>query len=383
MTLINTANVEEVEFKTSRDFSVGVELELQLIDPVSRELVQKASTILDRLNGYKNIKHELLESVIEINSNPCKNISDLKKDLKHHIQKLHKVASELDIKLAMSGTHPISNWAKQTLCPVPRYEELIQRIQMPLRRMLIYGMHIHVGLNNGQEAIVVNNTLSEYIPHLLALSCSSPYWVRRDSGMESYRSKIFETLPTTGLPFMFRNYSEFCEMVSALKKAKTIQSIREIWWDVRPHPDYGTVEVRICDAMPLMDDVIAVTALVQCLVANIAKKYRNEEMLITLPSFMLRENKWRASRYGLSGEIIVSKDGTTSSFKYEIEKLVNELSDTAKEFKCESDLYKVIDILDRGSSSMRQRKVYQETQGNWNSVVDSIIGEFERSWGFV
>ncbi len=369
-----------IDFNGNKTHSVGVELELQLIDPATRELTSATSKILKELNDYPQVKHELFESVIEINSIPCANISDLKTDLKKNVQILYKAASKLGIKLSMAGTNPISNWARQTISPLERYQEIANKIQMPVKRMLIFGFHVHVGVQDGNEAVAVVGGLMDYIPHLLALSASSPFWVKRDSGMESYRVKILETLPTTGLPFKLNDWEEFCELVYALKKAGTIESIREIWWDIRPHPDFGTIEVRVCDAVPLMDDVLSIAALIQSLVAFLAKKHRMGEEMGHLPSFLIRENKWRAGRYGLDGELIINTHGDTVPMKKAVEKLITELTPIAKELKSEEYLLNLKKIFEHGTSSKRQREIYNKTSGDWNAIVDSLINEFEESW---
>ncbi len=372
--------MELINFNGSQNHTVGVELEFQLIDPNSRELTSATTNILKELKGYPYIKHELFESVIEINSAPCINTVDLRSDLKKHVQVLYQAASKLGVKLSMAGTSPISNWAHQTISPIERYQDIANKIQMPIKRMLIFGLHVHVGVRSGDEAIAVKTGLMDYLPHLLALSTSSPFWVKRDSGMESYRVKILETLPTTGLPFKLNDWEEFCELVYVLKKAGTIESIREIWWDVRPHPDFGTVEIRVCDAVPLLDDVLSIAALVQSLVASLAKKYRMGEEMGHLPSFLIRENKWRAARHGIDGKLIINKLGDTVPIKHAVERLLAELGSTAKELKVENDLANINKIFERGTSSKRQRKVYAETNGNWNAIVDSLIDEFEESW---
>lgn len=368
------------EFKSNKNHTVGVELELQLVDPDTKELSSSASSILKKLKDFPNIKHELFESVIEINSKPCLTIDELKEDLLKHVGVLYKEVEKLGLKLSMTGTHPTSSWAKQTISPVKRYQDIANRIQMPVKRMLICGLQVHVGVGSGDEAIVINNALMDYLPHLLALSCSSPYWVKRDSGMESYRVKIMETLPTTGIPFKLHSYEEFVELVNVLQNAGTIQSIREIWWDVRPHPDFGTVEVRVCDAVPLLDDVLAISAMVQSLIANLAKSYRRMDEIGHLPSYLIRENKWRAARYGIDADLIADSFGRIVPVKKEIERLLKQLEPTAKELKADLYLSKIKDILSRGTSSKRQRKIFSETDGDWNKVVDSLINEFEESW---
>ena len=368
-------------FHSNKTFSVGVELELQLIDPNTKELTTGASKIIKELGDNQNVKHELFESVIEINSVPCLTIEELKNDLQKQVRILYDAASRLGIKLTMAGTHPTSNWACQEIAPHKRYKDFVNRIQMPVNRMLVFGLHVHVGVGNGDEAIAINNALMNYLPHLLALSTSSPFWVKRDSGMESYRVKIVETLPTTGLPFKLHSWEEFNELVNVLRKAGTIESIREIWWDVRPHPDFGTIEVRVCDAIPLMDDVIAIAALVQSLIAHLALGHRRrDEEIGHLPSYMIRENKWRAARFGIDAELITDSFGKIVPVKKEVEKLIIELESTAKELGADKELKNVMKIFERGTSSKRQRKVFEQSGGSWNAVVDSLIDEFESSW---
>ena len=367
-------------FKSNKHHTVGVELELQVIDKNTKELATGTTKIIKALNSPPNVKHELFESVIEINSNPCANVSELREDLLKHVKSLHSCASKLGFQITMAGTHPTSNWAFQEVSPIKRYQEIIDRIQMPVKRMLIFGFHVHVGVGSGDEAIVINNALMDYIPHLLAVSCSSPYWVKRDSGMESYRVKIMETLPTTGLPFNLHSYEEYIDLVNVLKKAGTIKSIREIWWDVRPHPDFGTIEVRVCDAIPLLEDVISVTAFIQSLVAHLAKMYRRRDEIGHLPSFLIRENKWRAARYGADANLIMDSIGTTIKMKDAVQKLINELEPTAVELKADKELKNLMQVFSRGTSSKRQRKIFKESDGSWNAVIDSLINEFEDSW---
>ena len=369
-----------VHFKENKNHTIGVELELQLIDKNTKELTSAASKILNELGSSPNVKNEIFESVIEINSKPCADVNELKNDLLSRVKTLHDCTSKLGIKLTMTGTHPCSNWAEQAISPVKRYQDIINKIQMPVKRMLIYGLHVHVAVSNGNEAVAINNALMDYLPHLLALSCSSPFWVKRDSGMESYRVKIMETLPTTGLPFKLNNYEEYIDLVNVLKKAGTIESIREIWWDVRPHPDFGTIEVSVFDAVPLMDDVIFLAALVQSLVAYLAKMYRRKDEFGNLPSFLIRENKWRAARYGIDGFLIINSLGETKPVKKAIEELVNQIMPCAIELKADKALLEFENIFKRGTSSKRQRKVFNDSRGDWDFLVESLIREFEESW---
>jgi carboxylate-amine ligase len=273
-----------------------------------------------------------------------------------------------------TGTHPFSAWADQTVSPDPRYHRLIENCQWTARRLLIFGIHTHVGVGSGEEAIAVSRSLSTFIPHFLALSSSSPFWQGRDTGLASVRSKIFESLPTAGLPYLLDNWGQFQRFMRTLIGAGTIRSIREVWWDIRPHPGFGTLELRICDGIPTLEETLSIVALSQCLVVWLGERYRAGLDNPEHQQWTIRENKWRAARYGLDAEIIRDEEGNLMSLRRSLGDLVEKLEPCARSLGCHNELMGVLDILERGTSATRQREVYRSTK-DLSRVVDSLVEE--------
>jgi carboxylate-amine ligase len=242
---------------------------------------------------------------------------------------------------------------------------------------MIFGLHVHVGVESGEKAIAVFNALTTYLPHLLALSASSPFFDNLDTGLASCRVKIFESLPTAGLPYRLLNWAEFQRLMTTLVNSKTIESIREIWWDVRPHPDFGTVEVRMCDGMPTLDEVIAMTALIQSLVVWLGDQYDEGSYLPLQRYWIVRENKWRAARWSTEAELIVDDEGNLEPLSDAIERLVVQVTPVADRLGCVHELARVGAILEGGPSHVRQRQVYGET-GDFRAVMESLVGEFRQ-----
>src|SRR5213078_3604357 len=240
----------------------------------------------------------------------CTTVAEARADLEGTLAEITPLTEARGMVLMCSGTHPFSDWAKQQISPNPRYERLVEEMQWLARRLQIFGIHVHVGVQSAEKAIAIANTLQTYIPHFLALSASSPYWMGQDTGLASSRSKVFEALPTAGLPYQLSGWPEFEEFMGTLATAKAISSIREVWWDIRPHPDFGTVELRICDGLPTMGEVASAAALSQCLVEWLDERHDQGEELPYPRSWVIRENKWRAARYGMGAEIIVDDAGT-------------------------------------------------------------------------
>jgi len=274
-----------------------------------------------------------------------------------------------------SGTHPLSDWAAQKISPDPRYAKLIDDMQWPARRLQIFGVHVHVGVRGPEKAIPIVNALTDYIPHFLALSGSSPYWKGRDTGLASCRSKVFESLPTAGLPYQLSGWEEFEEFMQTLVSSKTIESIREVWWDIRPHPNFGTVELRICDGLPTLREVGAMAALSQCLVDQLSHQLDRGYRLPTPRSWIVRENKWRAARYGLDAQIISADSGETQCLRDAIEELVEELRPVAERLGCLTELHDTRLILQGGASYERQRAAAAASGGAMTAVVDSLLQE--------
>jgi YbdK family carboxylate-amine ligase len=369
-----------IEFVSSPRPTVGVEMELELINRDTRELVSGAHEILGEMNaahgeaGHPKAKKELLQSTVEIITGICETAADVQADLAATMAELREHTEPRNLELICSGTHPFSDPALQEISPDPRYLRLVNDMQWPARQMQIFGIHVHVGVRSGEKAIAMVNALSAYIPQFLALSASSPYWMGHDTGMASWRSKVFEGLPTAGPPWLLSGWPQFEQVMDTLISSHTIKTIREVWWDIRPHPSFGTVEIRVCDGIPTLREVGVVAALSQCLVHQFDVMIDRGYTLPTPRAWLVRENKWRAARHGLDASIIVDESGTTVPLRKAVRELVEDLTPVAERLGCTSELRGALEIMDRGSSYIRQREVV-EAGGSLADVVDSLIAE--------
>jgi carboxylate-amine ligase len=369
----------DILFNSSPGSSLGIEVELQLVDQGSRELRSGASRILERLEDehgqpHPKAKNELIESNIEIITGVCSTVAEARGDLDGTLAEVVPVAEELGLALLCAGTHPFSDWAVQDITPDERYHRLVDEVQWPARRMAIFGVHTHVGVRSAEKAIAITNALCGYIPHFLALSASSPWWKGHDTGLASCRTKIFEGLPTAGIPQQLAGWDEFSELMTTLISAKAISSIREIWWDIRPHPNFGTIELRICDGLPTMTEIATVAALAQCLVEWMDSLIDRGYTLPCPKRWIVEQNKWRAARFGLDAEIIVDEGGGLAPLRGTIADLVEELTPVARRLGCEKELDHTRRILDHGPSCVRQRR-WVEAGATLVDVVDRLIGE--------
>ncbi len=370
----------QIDFKSSERSSLGVEVELEIIDLETRELRSGASEILAEMGKdhpgaeHPKAKHELLESTIEIITGINSTAAEARADLEGTLAELAPQLERRGLGVMCSGTHPFSDWAKQDISPNPRYARLIEDMQWLARRLQIFGIHVHVGVRSPQKVIPIVNALTAYIPHFLALSASSPYWVGRDTGLASSRSKVFEGLPTAGLPMQLAGWGEFEEYMETLISAETIHSIREVWWDIRPHPNFGTVELRICDGLPRMSEIATVTAISQCLVERFNTLLDRGYTLPSPKGWILRDNKWRAARYGVDASIITDEKGHQQPIREAITELVEELKPVADKLGCSDELCHALTMMENGPSYLRQRSVVAEG-GSLADVVDSLIEE--------
>ncbi|HKE99445.1 MAG TPA: glutamate--cysteine ligase [Actinomycetes bacterium] len=369
-----------IDFVSSERASLGVEVELELVDRASRELRSGATEILASLGeshpggDHPKAKHELLESTVEIITGICQTAAEAKEDLAGTLAEVQAEAARHGLELMCSGTHPFSDWAKQDISPNERYAQLIEDMQWLARRLQIFGIHVHVGVRSAEKAIAMVNALSMYIPHFLALSASSPYWMGVDTGLASARSKVFESLPTAGLPYQLAGWGEFEGFMNTLISAKTIQTIREVWWDIRPHPNFGTVELRICDGLPTLSEVATAAAMSQCLVHQLDTLMDRGYTLPVPRGWVVRENKWRAARHGLDAEIILDERGQLQPVRTAIRELVEELTPVAERLGCVEELRGALPIIERGPSYVRQRQVVA-AGGTLVDVVDSLVQE--------
>jgi carboxylate-amine ligase len=274
-----------------------------------------------------------------------------------------------------AGTHPITDWQTQQVSPKERYLQLVERMQWLARRLQIFGVHVHVGVRAPEKAIPVVNALCQYLPHFLALSASSPYWVGADTGLASARTKVFEGMPTAGLPYQLSGWDQFESYMQTLISTHAIESVREVWWDIRPHPGFGTVELRICDGLPTLDEVGVIAAMAQCLVEQFDGQLDRGYTLPSPANWVLRENKWRAARYGLDAEVIVDEKGTVRPVRQALLDLAEDLTPIARRLDCSRELADVERVLAAGASYQRQRDVATANGGDLRAVVDSLLGE--------
>ena len=367
-----------IRFNGSPKPTLGVEVELQILDPETRNLVAGAPAILEACGQDGNVKPELIQSTIELNTNVCDDVAAVRRELDERIRSLAAVCDRLGYELACAGTHPFSKWGEQAITEKERYHTLVDRCQWPARRLMIFGLHVHVGVESGEKAIAVFNSLTTYLPHLLSLSASSPFFADADTGLASCRVKIFESLPTAGLPYRFRNWAEFQRLMITLVNARAIESVREIWWDIRPHPDFGTIEVRICDGLPTLNDVVAMTALVQALIVWLGDQYDAGMYLPVQRHWIVRENKWRAARWAVDADIIVDEEGRLERLSESILGLVETLRPTARRLGSEGELSRVAEMLRVGPSYRRQRRVHAEA-GSFDAVMDALVREFREN----
>ncbi|HBX09778.1 MULTISPECIES: glutamate--cysteine ligase [Candidatus Neomicrothrix] len=351
-----------IEFHSSPTSSLGVEVELSLVDRETHGLTAAATDTLadvepDDGSEHPALKHELFESTVETITGICDTVSDARRDLEAGISELRQAADARGVGLLCSGTHPFSSYRDLQVSPSARYQKLLDEMQWPVRRLAIYGIHYHVGVRSAEKCVATVNSLTTYLPVFLALSASSPFWHGYDTGLASARTKIFEGLPTAGLPPRLTSWVDFEAFLDALIRAEAIESVREVWWDVRPHPDFGTVELRMCDGMPTMTEICGVASLAQCLVAWMDAQIDNGVPLPGVREWVVRQNKWLAARHGLDAQLIVDDNGNRKPARQIVDELVELLSGTAARLGCSDELASLSDLVRTGNSAERQRRI--------------------------
>jgi len=370
-----------IEWNPSPGPTLGVEWEVQLIDLRTRLLRQDAATVLAGLPGlqesgeHPKMRHELMQSTVEVVTGICGTVAEAKADLAVTMKELQRTAEPHGIVLAAAGTHPMSDWRDAKMAPVQRYSELIEQLQWPGRRLQTMATHVHVGLRDETRAMPIINALAVYIPHFLALTASSPFWCGADTGLASTRSVVFGALPNTGPPPGLPDWQSFEEYMDTQLRAGTIRTIKEVWWDVRPHPDFGTVEIRIADAVPTFREIGMVAALAQCLVQLFDSQLDRGYRLPVRPTWVVRDNKWRATRYGLDAIVITDDAGATAPLRDEIFELLRDLEPIAWRLGCAEELAVASEVLACGASYERQRAAHAG-DGDLTSVVDALVSEF-------
>jgi carboxylate-amine ligase len=369
-----------VPFTASRRSTVGVEWELALVDADSGDLRQVAQTVLDAVapesgGEHPTIKQELLLNTVEIVTDVCETVGQAGQDLQRSIDRLRAVTDPLRVELMCAGTHPFARWSNQKVTDKQRYATLIDRTQWWGRQMLIYGVHVHVGIEDRAKVWPILRAMLTYFPHIQAMSASSPFWGGKDTGYASNRALMFQQLPTAGLPFQFETWEQFETYVGDMLHVGVIDDISEIRWDIRPSPRFGTLEMRIADGSPNLTEVMAFAALIHCLVEHFSTLLDQGRQLPTLPPWFVQENKWRSARYGMDAIIILNRAGDEELVTDNVERLMVELEPTAQRLGCTDELGQLRTILRKGASYQRQRAVARRNEGDLGAVVASLVAE--------
>lgn len=354
-------------------FTIGIEEEYQIIDPETRELRSHISVMLEEGGMIlgERVKPEMHQSIIEVGTDICTNVTEAAKDVMQLRAAIARLAKKHGLRIMASGTHPFSDWKNQDITDKDRYKVLVDDLQDVARANLIFGMHVHVGVDDQDLAIDLVNQARYFLPHLLAISCSSPFWLGRATGLKSHRSSVFKNFPRTGIPGVFQSYAEFDSYVQTLIKTNCIDNGKKIWWDLRPHPVYNTIEFRVCDLPTDYKTSIAIAALIQAIVAKLYVLRRENMSFRVYPTALIDENKWRAYRYGLDGKLIDFGIKGEKHTKDLIVELLNFVDDVVDELGSREALQHIYTILDRGTDADRQLQVFAETN-DLKAVVDDM-----------
>ncbi|CAM5732900.1 glutamate--cysteine ligase [Mycolicibacterium aubagnense] len=366
-----------IDFAGSPRPTLGVEWEFALVDARTRDLSNEAAAVIAEIGETPHVHKELLRNTVEVVSGVCDNVGEAMDDLRSTLGPVRRIVRERGMELFCAGTHPFAEWESQQLTEGQRYAELIKRTQWWGRQMLIWGVHVHVGISSAHKVMPIITSLLNHYPHLLALSASSPYWDGEDTGYASNRAMMFQQLPTAGLPFHFQKWSHFERFVYDQRKTGIIDHMNEIRWDIRPSPHLGTIEVRIFDGVSNIAELGALVALTHCLIVDLDRRLDAGEQLPTMPPWHVQENKWRAARYGLDAEIILDADSNERLVTDDLDDLLNRLEPVAASLNCADELARVEDIYTLGGSYQRQRRVAEESDGDLLQVVDALVSELE------
>ena len=355
--------------------TIGVELELQLVDAETFALSNSIERVLAKIpeSLADQAKPELMQCYLEINTGVCQTVSQAANDLREKLEALEKITDSLGLKLFWAATHPFSSWHDQKITVNDRFYRLVELMQDVARKLVTFGLHIHVGVDTGDKAVMICSRMLRHLPLLLALSSNSPFWEGRSTGLHCNRPKIMEGLPTAGLPHLMRNYSEYVWLVNHLVDTGFINTIREIWWDIRPHHHFGTVEIRVCDMPPDLNHVAALTALVQCLVQAISDEIEEGTYQLDYHPMMVQQNKWRAVRFGSDARLVVTEDYQQSSVQEMTDHLVDLLQPYADRLGCEREL-NYVKQLPKRTGAKRQLAIFEET-GDCREVVRQMLQE--------
>jgi glutamate---cysteine ligase / carboxylate-amine ligase len=360
-------------------FTIGIEEEYQTVDPVTRdlrshihaEMIEKGKLLLQ-----ERVKSEMHQSVVEVGTRVCANIKDAKKEVVKLRRDMVMLAKENGLRLASAATHPFADWRVQEIYPDERYKNIVEDMQLVARANLIFGLHVHVGVEDRETAIHLMNHARYFVPHMLALSTNSPFWLGMNTGLKSYRCKVFDKFPRTNIPDYFPSWGEYENFINLLIKTRCIDNAKKIWWDIRPHPFFNTLEFRVCDIPMRVDESIALAALIQATVAKLYKLFSANQGFRLYRRALIMENKWRAARYGLNGNLIDFGKQKEVPVRDLIQEYLEFVDDVLDELDSREELNYIQTIMEMGTGADRQTRVFEET-GDLKKVVDLIIEETE------
>ena len=366
--------------KQRPQLTVGIEEEYQIVDPETRELKSYITQFLDKGTrvSRRKVQPEFMQSQVELGTEVCKDIAELHTELTQQRRVILELAENEGLAIVSAGTHPFSHWVDQDITPKQRYAGLLEEMQAIAQRMLIFGMHVHIGIEDRDFAIDAMNVMRYMVPHIQSLATSSPFWNGRNTGLKSYRSVLFSDLPRTGLPDYFPDWATFEKFIHGLVSTGCIPDGSKIWWDVRPHWQFPTVEFRMCDACTTIDESIAIAALLQAIVAWLWDLRQKNMTFRIYRRDLIEENRWRAIRYGLDGKLIDWGKEEELPARWLIRELLRLVDPYVEELGSRKYIEYIYTILEHGSSADRQLHVYNETNGDFKAVVDLLIEETKR-----
>jgi carboxylate-amine ligase len=357
-------------------FTLGVEEEFQIVDPETWELRSHVSELLasSAATFGDQIKPEMHQSIVEVGTKICGGVDELAEEIIRNRRGLADAAERVGLRVAAAGTHPFSSWMDQVISQGERYQNIVEELQQLARSLLIFGLHVHVGIPDRSLAIELMNEARYFLPHLLALSTSSPFWIGRDTGLKSYRTTVFRRFPRTGIPDSFESWSEYQEYVELLVQLRSVDDAKKIWWDIRPHPTFGTLEFRICDVPTAPRATIAIAALVQAIVVKLYKLRTANLGFRLYHRRLIEENKWRAARWGLDGKLVDFGRRREVPMRELALELLAIVDDVVDELGSRREIEYIRTILAEGTSADRQLRVYKET-GDLRAVVRAVVDE--------
>jgi carboxylate-amine ligase len=362
-------------------FTIGIEEEYQTIDPVTRDLrshIDAEIIAKGKRQLHEAVKAEMHQSVVEVGTGICRNIQEAREDVRKLRRAIIGLARENGLHVGASGTHPFADWRKQEIYPDERYYAIVEDMKTVARGNLIFGLHVHIGVEDRETAIQLMNAARYFVPHMLALSANSPFWLGLDTGLKSYRCKVFDKFPRTNIPDYFPSWGEYQSFVDLLVQTHCIDDAKKIWWDIRPHPHFPTLEFRCCDIPMRLDETIAIAALIQATVAKLYKLYEANQGFRLYRRALIMENKWRASRYGLDGKLIDFGKRIEVPMRDLVEEYLAFVDDVVDELGSRAEVNSIRKIVENGNGADRQLRVFKET-GDLTKVVDYIVQETESS----